>query len=90
MKVKIFNGLCSKTYPEFEKEINDFLSNFAEIKKISFTQLQNNIVLCCYEGETWEAYRDRMRRTFAANDAISSNYDQMRDSYQQGEISDLF
>lgn len=54
MKVKIFNGLCSKTYPQFEKEINNFLSNFVEIKKISFTQLQNNIVLCCYEGITKE------------------------------------
>lgn len=52
MKVKIFNGICSETYPNFEKEINNFLSGFAKIEEISFTQLQNNIVLCCYEGET--------------------------------------
>lgn len=81
MKVKIFHGHDLKSYSDLEKEINDFLSCFYKIERINFTYLRDNTILCSYEGETWEVYHDRTERTFAANDAIRPNYDQMKDSY---------
>lgn len=80
MKVKIFNGYGLKS-SVLEEEINDFLSGFYKIERINFTYLRDNTILCSYEGETWEAYNARMERTFAANDTIRPNYDQVRDSY---------
>lgn len=82
MKVKIFNGYGLRSYSDLEKEINDFLSCFYKIERINFTYLRDNTILCSYEGETWEAYHDRAERTFAANNAIRPNYDQIIDSYQ--------
>lgn len=81
MKVKIFNSYGLKSYSCLEREINDFLASFYTIKSINFTYLRDDTILCSYEGETWEAYHNRTERTFAANDAIRPNYDQMKDSY---------
>jgi hypothetical protein len=59
MKVKIFHALnlCSS----LEEEINNFLSGFYKIETINFTYLGNNTILCCYKGETWEAYHSKRK-----------------------------
>lgn len=83
MKVKIFNGYVLNSY-SLEKKINDFLSGFYKIERINFTYLRDNIILCSYEGETWEEYNTKMENALAATDALKSHYDQMTDSYLQG------
>lgn len=79
MKVKIFNN-CPWSF--LEREINEFLGNFAKIEKISFTHLKDSVVLCCYEGITWEEFNARKEKEYWASDVIRPSYDQMKDSYQ--------
>lgn len=72
MKVKIFNGYGLNLYSSLEEEINDFLSGFYKIETINFTYLGNNTVLCCYEGESWEAYHSKMEKAFGARNKLIS------------------
>lgn len=81
MKAKIFHRFMADA-EELENSINEFLSGFATIEKISFTPLNKDDVLCVYEGETWEEHNIRVENEFWASDAMRPNYDQMKDAYQ--------
>ena len=82
MKVKIFR---SETESNLEEQINNFLSDFAEIENVKFTTLKGInrfTILCSYEGETWEEHNIKMENALAAADALESHYDQTIGSYQ--------
>lgn len=79
MKVKIFNN---NPWSFLEREINEFLGNFAKIEKISFTYLKDHTILCSYEGITWEEFNAREEKEYWASDVMRPRYDQMKDSYQ--------